>query len=480
MQMRNSILFISFAVALTMAAAGPSFARSAPESFADLTAQLSPMVVNISTSQTLRRPNARNNLPQIPEGSPLDDFFKDFLERGQSSPRRVQSLGSGFVIDASGIIVTNNHVIEGADEITVSFEDGTSLPATVVGHDDKTDVAVLRVKPRAPLKVARFGDSDKGRVGDWVIAIGDPFGLGGTVTAGIISARGRDINAGPYDDFIQTDAAINRGNSGGPLFNMDGEVIGINSAIYSPTGGSVGVGFAIPSNLAKSIIAQLRQYGEMRRGWMGVRIQQVTDEIASSLGLPRASGAMVADVTAGGPAAKGGLQNGDLIITYDGRPVPDSRALPRYVADTQIGKNVNVEVVRKGARKIVSIQIARLVDDKPAAAKRPAAPAKPTEKPKQSSRLGLALAALSAETRGRYNIPASVQGVVVSTVDDNSPAGDKNIRPGDVIVEVAQTRVTTPEQVNAKVDAELKAGRSAILLLVSRGGQSSYIGVKLR
>jgi serine protease Do len=443
-------------------------------------------VVNISTTQTLRRPGGQQRLPDIPPGSPLEDFFKDFLENGQRVPRRVTSLGSGFVIDASGIIVTNNHVIEGADAITVILNDGTSLPAQVIGRDDKTDVALLRVRPKAPLVAARWGDSDKARVGDWVIAIGNPFGLGGTVTAGIVSARNRDINAGPYDDFIQTDAPINRGNSGGPLFNMDGEVIGVNSAIYSPTGGSVGIGFAVPANEARSVIAQLRQFGTARRGWLGVRIQGVSDEIAESLGLPNAKGALVAGITPGGPAAKAGFQNGDLVLVYDGKPVPDSRTLPRMVADTQIGKTVQVQVLRKGQRITLTAVVGKLADETPRQQQRVGsnstgprqqrgAPTRP-----QVSPLGVVVAPLTAETRQRYRIAAGVQGVVIIDVDPDGPAADKNISTGDVIVEIAQQKVSTPQQVDAALAAQRRANKTVVLLQINRAGQAAYVGVKLR
>ncbi len=308
------------------------------------------MVVNISTSQTLRRTAGSEPKPppQAPEGSPLDDFFKDFMDRG-NRPRRVQSLGSGFIIDPAGYIVTNNHVIEGADEITVILSDGTSMPATLIGTDDKTDLALLKVNSKQPLTVAKFGDSDKSRVGDLVMAIGEPFGLAETVTTGIISARNRDINSGPYDDYIQTDAPINKGNSGGPLFNMDGEVIGINSAIYSPSGGSVGIGFSIPSNEAKRVIAQLRTTGTI-----AARLARRAHPAGLATRSPRAlawikpRGALIAGMTDGGPAAKAGVQNGDVVLTFDGKPVADERALPRMVADASIGKTVNIEVLRKG------------------------------------------------------------------------------------------------------------------------------------
>src|SRR5215469_16149989 len=299
---------VAFPVALLLlfADATAAMARGAPDSFADLAGQLLPTVVNIATTQTLK-PNApQAALPDLPPGTPLQDLFKDFLEKDKNLPHHVASLGSGFVIDPSGLIVTNNHVIDGADEITVTLNDGTVLPATVVGRDDKTDLALVRVHPKRQLPSAHFGDSDHARVGDWVIAIGNPFGLGSSVTAGIVSARNRDIASGPYDDFIQTDAPINRGNSGGPLFDMAGNVVGVNSAIFSPSGGSVGIGFAIPSNMARQVIDQLRQFGQTRRGWLGVRVQQVTSDLAEGLGLPSAEGALVADVTPNGPAARAG------------------------------------------------------------------------------------------------------------------------------------------------------------------------------
>jgi serine protease Do len=464
----------------------PPALAAKPQGFADLAERLLPMVVNISTSQTLRRrpadaPAPQAQGPQAQPGSPLDDFFKDFMERG-NRPRRVQSLGSGFIIDAAGYIVTNNHVIEGADEITVILNDTTSLPATLVGRDDKTDLALLKVNSKQPLAVAKLGDSDKARVGDLVMAIGDPFGLGGTVTTGIVSARNRDINSGPYDDFIQTDAPINRGNSGGPLFNMDGDVIGINSAIYSPTGGSVGIGFAIPSNAAKNVLAQLRT-GKLVRGWLGVRIQEVSQEIAESMGLERPRGALIAGMTDGGPAAKAGIQNGDVVLTFDGKPVADNRALPRMVAESQVGKTVPMEVLRKGQRRNISVTVQKLVDDeKVASADKPAAkgaPGAPAGKDLSAVNLGMTLAPVSPDARRRFRLDAKVVGVVVTDVDADSPAGQKNIRAGDVITEVAQQKVTSPEDVTAKLDAEKKAGHKVVLLQVSRGGELTFIGVRI-
>ena len=452
-------------------------ARPAPDSFADLAARLLPTVVNISTSQTLKAP-PQGAMPQLPPGSPLEDLFKNFLGPRSNTPRHVTSLGSGFIIDPSGYIVTNNHVIEDSDQITVSLQDGTQLPAKVVGRDVKTDLALLKVTPKKPLPATHFGDSDKARIGDWVIAIGDPFGIGSTVTAGIISARNRNINAGPYDDFIQTDAPINRGNSGGPLFDMDGNVMGINSQIFSPSGGSVGIGFSIPANLAREVIGQIRQFGQARRGWIGVRIQQVTPEIAEGLGLPTTQGALVNDVTQGGPAAKAGLTGGDLITGFDGKPVPDDRALPRIVAETPIGKAVNIDVLRKGRKQTLKITVLKLADDaRPDKAGK--APPAPVKNQSRLSQLGLSVGALDAGARAKFKIGSGVQGVVVTAVDGGSAAAEKNVRPGDVIVEVSGQAVKTPDDVAKRVDADAKAGKKAALMLINRDGDLQYLGLKL-
>ena len=454
----------------------PAQARPAPDSFADLADKLLPTVVNISTSQTLKAP-PRGTMPDLPPGSPLEDLFKNFLGPKSNTPRHVTSLGSGFIIDPSGYIVTNNHVIEDSDQITVSLQDGTQLPAKVIGRDIKTDLALLKVTPKKPLPSTHFGDSDHARIGDWVIAIGDPFGIGSTVTAGIVSARNRNINAGPYDDFIQTDAPINRGNSGGPLFDMDGNVVGINSQIYTPSGGSVGIGFAIPANLARDVIGQLRQFGAARRGWIGVRIQPVTEEIAEGLGLPTTKGALVADVTKDGPAAKAGLVNGDLITGFDSKPVPDDRTLPRIVADTPIGKTVGIDVLRKGKKQTMRITVQKLADDT-----KPDKPVKAPPPPKNQSKLsqlGLSLGVLDQGARAKFKIGGGIQGVVVSSVDPGSSAAEKNLRPGDVIVEVAGQNVKTPDDVSRKIDADVKAGRKVELLLINRDGDLTYVGLRL-
>ena len=466
-------------LALTLAA--PAWARPAPDSFADLAGKLLPTVVNISTSQTLKAP-PQNAMPQLPPGSPLEDLFKNFLGPKPNTPRHVTSLGSGFIIDAGGFIVTNNHVIEDSDQITVSLQDGTQLPARVVGRDTKTDLALLKVSPKKPLPATHFGDSEKARIGDWVIAIGDPFGIGSTVTAGIISARNRNINAGPYDDFIQTDAPINRGNSGGPLFDMDGNVIGINSQIYTPSGGSVGIGFAIPANLAREVTNQLRQFGMARRGWIGVRVQQVTAEIAEGLGLPTSQGALVVDVTKNGPAAQAGLANGDLVTGFDGKPVGDDRVLPRIVADTPIGKTVNIDVLRKGRKQTLKITVQKLADDAKVDTPGKAPPAPQNQSGKNQSKLtqlGLTLGALDAGARAKFKIGAAVQGVAVMAVEAGSLAAEKNLRPGDVIVEVGGQAVKTPDDVTKRVDADAKAGKKVALMLISRDGDLQYLGLKL-
>ncbi|HEY0105390.1 MAG TPA: Do family serine endopeptidase, partial [Rhizomicrobium sp.] len=445
----------------------------APASFADLAARLLPMVVNIATTQTLKPLPSAPGLPNIAPDSPLADIFKNYLGTAPSLPRHVTSLGSGFIIDPSGYIVTNNHVIEGADQISITLNDGTTLLAKLIGRDEKTDLALLKVAPRKPLPAAHFGDSDRARIGDWVVAIGNPFGLGSTVTAGIVSARNRDIEAGPYDDFIQTDAPINRGNSGGPLFDMDGNVVGVNSAIYSPSGGSVGIAFSIPSNLVKEVTDQLRRFGQARRGWIGVRIQQPTEDIAEARGLPGTAGALIADVTPGGPAAKGGVQFGDFITGFDGKPVADSRALSRLVADTPINKTVAVDLYRGGKRVTLKVTVLRL-------AEKNAPPPPKAPPPAKVTLLGLSLGALDGAARGQFHIPGNVQGVLVTAVAAESPAGGANIRAGDVIAQVQDVPVRSPGDVGKLIDAARKAGKAVVAMLVKRGGDTAYVAVRLK
>ncbi len=469
---------------------GAVLAKPAPDSFADLAAKLLPAVVNVSTTQTIKSDKPGENtgpeVPQFPPGSPFEEFFKDFFDKnqphGQSQqealPRHATSLGSGFIVDVSGLVVTNNHVIADADEITVTLQDNTSFKAEVVGRDTKADLALLRVKPTKPLTAVKFGDSDQTRVGDWVLAIGNPYGLGGTVTAGILSARSREINNGPYDDFLQTDAAINRGNSGGPMFNMNGEVIGINTAIYSPSGGSIGIGFAIPSNLAHPIIDQIKQFGRPRRGWLGINIQSVTDEIAESLGLDKPRGALISSVRDGGPAQVAGMQLGDVVLTFDGKEVDDMRHLPRAVAETPIDKVVKVVVWRKRKEMTFDVKVGELPDsDQEASAgdkDKAEAPAADTVKA-----LGLSLTSLTPELREHYALAEDVAGVVITNVDAKSQAAEKGVHVGDVIVEVAQEDVKAPEDITAKVDDAKKNGRKSVLLLVDRQGDLRFVALKL-
>jgi serine protease Do len=452
----------------------PSFARG-PESVADVAEGLQDTVVNISTTQTLKGNAESSPTGPGPKGSPFEEFFDDFFddEDKEGLPRKVSSLGSGFVIDPSGLIVTNNHVIEGADEIIINFTDGTKLKVVkILGHDPKTDLALLKVEPKKPLKAVTFGDSSKMRVGDWVMAIGNPFGLGGSVTVGIISATKRDINAGPYDDFLQTDAAINRGNSGGPLFNMDGQVIGVNTAIISPTGGSIGIGFAVPSNSAVQVVDQLKQYGETRRGWLGVHVQNVTEEIATSMGLKEPAGALVAKVSPDSPAAAAGIEESDVILKFDGQPIENMRSLPRAVAATAIGKAVPVELMRKGQTVDVTVTVGRLPADEEAADVVKGEEGQPQSEVEKEDLLGLSIAPLTDELRNQYGIGKLVEGVVITEVKPDSPAAQKDVKPGDVIVEVTQEKVKQPQDVKARLLAVRKSGRKSVLLLLSdaKGG----------
>ncbi len=471
----------------------PAAAATAPrEGFADLAEKLLPAVVNVSTTQTIKPGSADRggrghpDLPQFPPGSPFEEFFKDFMERQRGdrqdqAPRRATSVGSGFIIDAAGYIVTNHHVVADADEITVALGDDSTYKATVVGKDVKIDLALLKISAPKPLPTVKWGDSDRMRVGDWVLAIGDPFGLGGSVTAGIMSARARDISSGPYDDFIQTDAAINRGNSGGPLFNAAGEVIGINTAIFSPSGGSVGIGFAIPANLAKPVIDQLRQYGRARRGWIGVKIQTVTDELADSLGLDRARGALVSSAQDGGPAAQAKIQPGDVIVRFDGRDVADVKRLPRMVAETAIDKEVDVGIWRQRHEQTVRLKVGELVDTDQVAAAAPAPAPAPTPGPAggATAALGLKLAQLTPQLREKFGLADDSKGVVVTEVAGNSPAGERGVHPGDIIVEVAQEEVKNPADVSAKIKAAREAGRKSVLLLVDQKGELRFVAVRI-
>lgn len=477
---------LAAAVVLTMAAVPSLYAqgRVGPQTVAPIAEKLIDTVVNISTSQTVKGAQGVP-LPNVPKGSPFEEFFEDFFNRKgrPQTDRKVSSLGSGFVIDGKeGLVVTNNHVIEGADEIIINFSDGSKLKVDkVLGKDTKTDLALLKVTPKKPLHAAAFGNSANMKVGDWVMAIGNPFGLGGSVTVGIISAKQRDINSGPYDDYLQTDAAINKGNSGGPLFNMDGDVIGVNTAIISPTGGSIGIGFAVPADTAVAVIDQLKQYGETRRGWLGVRIQSVTEDIAESVGVRENTGALVAGVTADSPAAKAGIQSGDVITKFDGKEVSTMRGLPRMVSQTPIGKQVDVEVLRKGEKKAFKLVIGRLQEDIDAddASKQSddkgAAPA-----PGGAALIGMKLAPLSDDLRQKFGFDKKVNGLVVTEIDAGSQAAKKGIKVGDAIVEAAQDAVATVEDIVKSIDKVRKAGRKAVLFRVEDAkGEMRFIAVPI-
>src|SRR6478736_7970930 len=411
----GAALLVNVGLTGSVQAQGTTPPTNGPASVADLAEGLLDAVVNISTSQNVKDDEGVGPAPRAPDGSPFQEFFNDFFNKQKGNKggnHNVNSLGSGFVIDPQGYIVTNNHVIEGADDIEVNFADGSKLKAKLIGTDTKTDLSVLKVEPKAPLKFVKFGDSSVMRIGDWVMAIGNPFGFGGSVTVGIISGRGRNINAGPYDNFIQTDAAINKGNSGGPLFNMKGEVIGINTAILSPTGGSVGIGFAVPASTASPVIEQLRQFGETRRGWLGVRIQNVDDSTAEALNLGTPRGALIAGIDDKGPAKPAGLEVGDVIVRFDGREVKDSRDLPRIVAATPVGKSVDVLVVRKGKQLTKQVTLGRLEDGEKQQA---ALQAPSTDTPTVTRQaLGLNLSGINDELRRRFSLKDDLKGVVIT------------------------------------------------------------------
>jgi serine protease Do len=476
-------------VALLLAPVPPASATG-PDQLAEIAAAVSDTVVNISATQVIAETRT-GTPPKVAPGTPFDDLFEEFFRRqrqgDQTAPRQRErkssSLGSGFVVDASGIVITNNHVIADAQDITVIFTDGQKLKAEVVGKDSKVDVAVLKVKPDKPLKAARFGDSEAMRVGDWVVAVGNPFGLGGTVTAGIISARNRNIDSGPYDNYFQTDAAINKGNSGGPLFNLAGEVIGINTAILSPTGGSIGIGFATPAATVVPVIDQLQKYGETRRGWLGVRIQHVDETIAESLDLGAARGALVAGTNDKGPAQAAGLLAGDVIVEFDGVEIKDSRDLPKIVAAAPVGKDVEVQLIRQGKHIVKTVKLGRLEDNerKVAAAGRN----EPSDKSfgaKPAPRVfGMELARLTEDARQKFSIKGTVSaGVVVTAVAPDSAAAQKRIRPGEVILEVDQAPVSDPGDVAEKVQTLRGGGKKSALLLVANShGEVRFVALAL-
>jgi serine protease Do len=456
-----------------ISAVAPAGARTAPESFADLAEAVLPAVVNISTTQTLTAESG--------DVQEFEDLFRDFFDKQNPNrpqgPRRSTSLGSGFIIDPAGYIVTNNHVVSDAEEVTVRLYDDTNLKAEIVGRDEKTDLALLKVNAREGLPFVKWGDSDTIRIGDWVVAIGNPFGLGGSVTAGIVSARQREINAGPYDDFIQTDASINKGNSGGPMFNMAGEVIGINTAIFSPSGGSVGIGFAVPSALARHVIEQIREYGRTRRGWLGVNIQTVTDELAEGLKLPRVSGALVSNVAEGSPAAVAGIEKGDVILKFDNRDIGEMRRLPRIVADTPIDKTVDVLLWREGRERRVKVKIGEL--DEAEVAALPEQPENQAPEAAKIEALGMSLAEVTPDLREKFQLGDEAAGVLIIGVADGSAAAEKGLQAGDVVVEVDQKEVARPQDVEAQIAAARKANQRVVTFLIYRQGDFQWVALRV-
>ena len=473
---RSRLLWLS-ALAFVFLFAQAMMAFAKPESLAPLAEKISPSVVNITTSTVVEGRTGPQGI--VPEGSPFEDFFRDFRERNNEGdrprPRRSSALGSGFVISADGFVVTNNHVIDGADEILIEFFSGDELPAEVIGTDPNTDIALLKVTSETPLPFVSFGDSDTARVGDWVMAMGNPLGQGFSVSAGIVSARNRALS-GTYDDYIQTDAAINRGNSGGPLFNMDGEVIGVNTAILSPNGGSIGIGVSMASNVVMRVVEQLQEYGETRRGWLGVRIQDVTEDVAEAMGLETAAGALITDVPEG-PAKSAGLLSGDVITGFDGVDVADTRALVRQVGNTTVGKTVDVVVNREGETKTLAVTLGRREDAERAEAPSDEGEAAPDVVEKDI--LGLTLGVLTPEKREELNIPDDVEGLVVSAVDETSEAFEKGLRLGDVITEAGQQKVASLAQLEERIDEARDAGRKSLLLLVRRAGEPRFVALSL-
>jgi serine protease Do len=467
--------------ALMLTFVGTAGAAEAPASFADLAAKVTPAVVNIASKHKLAQAGDDNGHTPfvVPKGSPFEDFFKHFNERQRpDNGAESMALGSGFIVDPAGYVVTNNHVVDDATEVNVTLNTGTTYPAKVIGTDKKTDLALLKVDSPTPLPAVSFGDSDAVRVGDWVMAVGNPFGLGGTVTSGIVSARGRDLNSSPFDDFLQIDASINQGNSGGPTFSMAGEVIGINTAIFSPNGGSVGIGFAIPSNLAKTIIATLREKGSIERGWLGVQIQGVTPDIASAVGLNKPAGAIVSDVMPDSPAAKAGLQRGDVILTFNGKAVDRLHDLPRLVAAAPIGGKAEVTLWRNRATQTVTVEVAKLADEQVAAHdNQPETPAAPAADSVET--LGLTLASLTPDLRQQFGIAETINGVVVTSVADDGPAAKRGLQPGDVIEQVGSAPVATPQEVASLAKAARAENRDAVLLLVNRQGDELFVAIEV-
>ena len=467
----NNLFLFSFVLLIS---SFPVRGSNLPESFADLVEQLSPAVVNITTTAIV--PEREQFNPMVPRGSPFEDFFRDFMEKqpGDQQPKRQRrgtALGSGFIISSDGLLVTNNHVIENADEIKIEMLNGEILEAKVLGTDPKTDVALLKVESKNKLPFVEFGNSDDSRVGDWVLAIGNPLGQGFSVSAGIISARGRDLQ-GPYDDFIQTDAAINRGNSGGPLFNTSGKVIGVNTAILSPNGGSIGIGFSMSSVVVQKVVNQLRDYGETRRGWLGVRIQNLNSEVAEALGLENINGALVTDVPEG-PARKAGIRSGDVIIEFDGLKINDSSSLVKVVGDSEVGKDVDILIWRDGNQKTLTVKLGRLENVQLSNEKNQ------NRSSKINEYAGMSFTDLTNEIRKRFDLSDESIGVVVVGVNDNSPAAERGIKPGDIIQKVDQVDINTSKEILKVVDEAKNKKKSSILFLIKRGLNVRFIALPI-
>ncbi len=475
-RIQTALQVFGFSFLLVLAQTMVLPAQNRPVSFADLAEQVSPAVVNITTTTTVAARLDQDGAPSLPEGAPFNDFFRDFFDTPQgpnrNRPRQSQALGSGFVISEDGFIVTNNHVIEGADEIRIEFFSGLELSAELVGTDPATDIALLKVTHDAPLPHVPWGDAEAARVGDWVLAVGNPLGQGFSVSSGIISARGRALS-GNYDDYIQTDAAINRGNSGGPLFNMDGEVIGVNTAILSPTGGSIGIGFAMSSNVALNVVEQLREFGTTRRGWLGVRIQDVNEEMAEAIGLETAEGAMVTEVM-DGPSKDAGVMAGDVILSFDGRDVSDTRQLVRRVGETSVGRGVDVVVFRSGEEVTLVVTLGqRELAEGAMPEATPDEPAAPAEV------LGLVVQEVDDAIRAELDLPASATGLIVRAVDPESDAASKGVQAGDLITEANQQPVTSVADLRARADEAREAGRQSVLVLLRRGGDPRFVALAL-
>jgi len=469
----STLLALVLGLGLSLAPVSHAQAFGAPESFADLVEKFSPAVVNITTSAMIAAPV--DGMPMVPKGSPFEDFFEDFGTPGDNGPQRSDALGSGFVISEDGYIVTNNHVIEGADEIEIEFFGGKRLKAVLIGTDPKTDIALLKVESDTPLPFVILGNSDLMRAGDWVMAMGNPLGQGFSVSAGIVSARGRELNPGAYDDYIQTDAAINQGNSGGPLFNMDGQVIGVNTAILSPNGGSIGIGFSMSSNVVSKTVAQLKEFGETRRGWLGVRIQDVTPDVAEAMGLADAAGALVTDVP-DGPAKEAGILSRDVITQFAGQDVSDAGDLTRRVADAPVGEAVPVIVLRDGATETLSVTLGRREE---AEAKAFPASTPAPEAPREMETLGLTLVPLDDEIRDKLGLDNSTEGLMVVNVDPASEAFTKGLTEGDLITEAGQTRVVRLQDLEDRIREAKEAGRKSILLLVRKGGNPQFVALSI-